>query len=124
MNNMLKGVKVSISVPMRLPSRDALNAELCGTVASQTSQEEIEIEALRQMREHTEWVVEQALAAGIDKDDLMFISNRSVPSVSYMLIINKRQATLVSEAFLNWHRDDLYITLKSAFGNKPQGEKA
>lgn len=77
-------------------------------------------EVIRQMKEHLDWVIEQAVKGGTPEDDLLLIANTADVYSSYMLIIDKKKATLVGEARVTAVHDDIYLSLKSNYGTKPK----
>lgn len=119
MKDLLKGVKVSISVPMRMYGKSELTEKLLG-VPTVSLFDDVKNEAVRQMKDYLEWVVGKATADGVDKDDLMLVGNTTSPSVSYMLVVNRRKCTVVGEALMSWVHDELQLSFKSCYGQKPQ----
>lgn len=77
-------------------------------------------EVIRQMKAHIDWVVGQAVNGGTPEDDLLLIANSEDVYSSYMLIIDKRQATLVGEARVTAVHDEIYLSLKSIYGTEPK----
>lgn len=77
-------------------------------------------EVTRQMKEHLDWVVEQAIKGGTPEEDLMLIANTVDVYSSYALVIDKRRATLVGEARVTAVHDEIYLSLKSNYGTKPK----
>lgn len=122
MSDSLKGVKANMTFRPYTHEEFAKHNKAV-TTASFDMFLKIREEAHRQLREHIEWVADQYVAAGGIKDDLMLIArvaDDTDVSYSYILLINKRHATLVGEARLEWVHDELNVSLKSDYGTKPR----
>lgn len=124
MSDSLKGLRVQATIQSRIFTPEELSQ--LGRNARQASKDMFELvreKAHNQMRDYIEWVADQYVAAGGNKDDLLLnirLAENTDVSYSYIFLVDKRRARQVGEARLEWVHDGLRVITESIYGQKPQ----